>query len=83
MMNFYEKQLFIPIDPSDSLIEAVRLGQEYGIPIEFIDCFVKNYNPTIFARPDSYALNFISLEEFYTMICQEWKLSKPPILITN
>ena len=34
-----DQQLYIPIIPSDSLIEAIRLGMEYGIPIEFIDLF--------------------------------------------
>lgn len=69
-----KEQLFIPIDPADSLIEAIRLGQEYGQKIEFIDCFVKNYHPKNFARPDSFALNHISLEEFYTHFRREWEL---------
>ncbi|WP_371802273.1 hypothetical protein [Candidatus Lokiarchaeum ossiferum] len=65
------QQLYIPIIPSDSLIEAIRLGREYGLPIEFIDLFVKNYDPVLTPLPDSYALNFLSLTEFYEIVQKE------------
>lgn len=68
-----KQQLYIPITPSDSLIESIRLGQEYGIPVEFIDLFVKNYNPEFQILPDSYVLNKLSLEEFYNIIKKEMK----------
>jgi hypothetical protein len=71
--EFLKEQLFIPIVPSDSLIEAIRLSQEYGISVEFIDLFVKNYNPTFYSMPDSYALNHMSLKEFFSLISQELK----------
>ena len=35
---------YIPIDPADSLIEAIRLGLEYKIPVEFVDLDVNNYS---------------------------------------
>ncbi|MHA1856913.1 MAG: hypothetical protein ACTSWX_16415 [Promethearchaeota archaeon] len=71
-----KQQLYIPITPSDSLIESIRLGQEYGIPIEFIDLFVKNYNPEFQILPDSYVLNKLSLEEFYKIVKKEMKLEE-------
>ena len=68
--QFLNSYLYIPIIGSDSLIEAIRLAQEYGIQTEFIDLFVKNYEPQAdnFILPDSYALNELTLEEFYGMI---------------
>lgn len=66
--------LFVPIDPSDSMIEALQLGLEYGIESVYIDLFVKNYTPTMFARPDSYVLNELSLEDFYELFRKTWQL---------
>jgi len=68
-----KQQLFIPITPSDSLIESFRLAQEYGIPVEFIDLFVKNYNPEFHNLPDSYVLKELSLDEFYDIVKKELK----------
>jgi hypothetical protein len=65
--DLLKEQMFVPIDPADSLIEAVRLGTEYGIPVEFIDLFVKNYTPVGIPHPDSYVLNHMSLTEFYDL----------------
>ncbi len=63
-----QQQLYIPIFPSDSLIEAIRLAQEYGLPLEFIDLFVKAYQPEIQQMPDGFALDHLSLNEFYALI---------------
>jgi pheromone shutdown protein TraB len=62
-----KSQLFVPIEPSDSLIEAFRLGTEYGIPVHCIDLFVKNYAPTLNPQPDSYVLKELSLAQFYSL----------------
>lgn len=66
--DILKEQLYIPISPSDSLIEAIRLSREYGLPLEFIDLFVKNYNPEIFQMPDAYGLDHLNLNEFYDII---------------
>lgn len=36
-----KKYAYVPIDPADSIIEAIRLGLEYDLPIKFIDLDVK------------------------------------------
>ncbi|WP_457558608.1 hypothetical protein [Candidatus Harpocratesius sp.] len=66
--EFLKTQLYIPITPIDSLVEAIRLGDEYGIPVEFIDIFIKNYDPPVIPLPDSYALHYISLKQFYSIL---------------
>jgi len=66
--EYLQKQLYIPINPADSLIEGLRLADEYGIPSEFIDLFIKNYDPPIIATPDSYVLNYMSLESLYKLM---------------
>ena len=37
-----KKMIFVPIDPGDSIIEAIQIGKKYNIPLEFIDFSVKN-----------------------------------------
>lgn len=63
-----KKLNFIPIDPGDSIIEAIRIGMEHGVEIEFIDFSVKDYHPENVLMPDDYALKDIGLAEFYDMI---------------
>lgn len=75
-----KKLNFIPIDPGDSIIEAIRIGLEYNVPIEFIDLSVKDYDPPPKDLPDDYSLNRIGLKTFYEKISecfeQEYKSKK-------
>jgi hypothetical protein len=63
-----KKMNFIPIDPGDSIIEALRLGLEYNIPIEFIDLSVKDYEAPNIKLPDDYSINHIGISQFYQKI---------------
>jgi hypothetical protein len=64
---------FIPIDPSDSIINAIRIGRQQKVPIEFIDLSVKEYQPETISLPDDYSLNHISLQKFYSEISAHFK----------
>jgi hypothetical protein len=63
-----KKMNFIPIDPGDSIIESIRLGLEFNIPIEFIDLSVQDYEAPSIKLPDDYSLNHIGISEFYQKI---------------
>ena len=63
-----KKLNFVPIDPGDSIMEAIRIGLEYDFPIEFIDFSVKDYAPPSFKLPDDYSINDLGLELFYNKI---------------
>ena len=65
-----KKLYFIPIDPGDSIIEAVRIGLEYDFPIEFIDLSVKEYAPQNFKLPDDHSINELGLSVFYEKISE-------------
>ncbi len=56
---------FIPIDPGDSIIESIKLGLEFNIPIEFIDLSLTDYKPQTYNLPDDYSINKIGLQVFY------------------
>jgi hypothetical protein len=63
-----DKLNFVPIDPGDSIIEAIRVGMEQNVPVEFIDLSVKNYRPENMKLPDDYALHHIGIQSFYREI---------------
>jgi hypothetical protein len=63
-----KKMNFIPIDPGDSIIESIRIGIEYNIPIDFIDLSVSEYLPPSLKLPDDYAINQIGVFQFYKQI---------------
>ncbi|MBC7476242.1 MAG: hypothetical protein H7263_18305, partial [Candidatus Sericytochromatia bacterium] len=59
---------YIPIFPSDSMIEGIRLAKDNGLSISFIDLAIKDYKVVeAFQSPDDYAINTIGLEKFYDL----------------
>ena len=76
---------FVPIDPGDSIIEAIRIGLEYDFPIEFIDLSVKDYEPSKVKLPDDYSINDLGLPLFYEKISEhinkEHRAKKIPLEI--
>ncbi|MFO7796244.1 MAG: hypothetical protein ACQERB_04700 [Promethearchaeati archaeon] len=68
-----KKLNFIPIDPGDSIIEAIRIGHEHDIEVEFIDFSVKEYQPESLILPDDYALNKVDFQEFYNIVYHNFK----------
>jgi hypothetical protein len=64
-----KKYVYIPIDPADSIIEAIRLGLEHNIPVEFIDLDVNNYrNKQYNFGVEGYSISKIGLDTFYHLI---------------
>lgn len=45
---------YVPIDPCDAMIEAVRLALEHGVPIAFVDADVTDYREEPVALPCDY-----------------------------
>jgi len=74
------KQLnFIPIDPGDSIIEALRLGIDNSIPTELIDLSVTDYEPQPMQLPDDYSIVHIGLIHFYEQIKKTYILKNDEI----
>ncbi|TXT59787.1 MAG: putative TraB determinant protein [Promethearchaeota archaeon] len=63
----------IPIDPGDSIIEAIKLSQEFNVPLEFIDLSLKEYQPPGFLLPDDYSINKLGLRAFYEKISSHFE----------
>ncbi len=55
---------YVPIDPCQPVIMALRIALEEYIPIEFIDLETSVYEPDAFLSPDPYSLKKVPLEKF-------------------
>lgn len=66
-INYSENEYeYIPIFPSDSMIEGIRLAKENNLPISMIDLAMENYKIfDDFIPPDDYAINSMGLSKFY------------------
>ncbi|MFN8671219.1 MAG: hypothetical protein U0457_03940 [Candidatus Sericytochromatia bacterium] len=68
---------YIPIFPSDSMIEGIRLGKENKLPISFIDTAIKDYKTLDdFEPPDDYAIKTLGLEKYYNLVKEYFSLEK-------
>ncbi len=59
---------YVPIDPCQPVIMALRLALGEHLPIEFIDLETNQYYPQSASMPDPFALKTVSLERFATAV---------------
>lgn len=55
---------YIPVDPCQPVIAALRIALQEYIPIEFIDREVAVFEPDPFPSPDPYSLKYTSIEKY-------------------
>jgi len=60
-----EDPIYWIIEPADPLIEAVRYGQEKGIPVFFVDVDTGDYPLFRDPLPDPYAILRVGHESYY------------------
>jgi hypothetical protein len=58
------RHVYLPIEPVDGIIEAVRLGLENNLPLHFIDRDVEDYPQRPDAMPDPYAISGVGYEAY-------------------
>ncbi len=68
---------YVPIDPCQPVIMALRVALQEYIPIEFIDRETQIFEPDAFISPDPYSLKTVSLEKFCTAILPTIPLPLP------
>ena len=59
---------YVPIDPCQSVIMAIRIALGEHWPIEFCDLETNAFQPVATVMPDAYALKTVPLERFATAI---------------
>lgn len=55
---------YVPVDPCQPVIMALRIAREEGIPRYFIDRSVTSFEPRHMMFPDTFALKELSMEKF-------------------
>lgn len=57
--------LYLPVEPADPIVEAVRIGMERAIPLAFVDIDVGKYPAYREEFPDTYAVHRLGLAAYY------------------
>ena len=58
------RYIYLPIEPVDGIIEAVRLGMEKNLPVFFIDRDTEGYPQSSDPMPDPYAVTQIGYQPY-------------------
>jgi len=61
--------VYLPIEPTDGLVEAVRLGTEYQVPVFFVDRDTEGYPRHQEPMPDPYSITKIG----YAAYCESYR----------
>lgn len=59
---------YVPLDPADGLIEALRIANGERIPIHWVDAEIDEPDPRPLVLPDAHALVGTGLEAWYTAV---------------
>jgi hypothetical protein len=65
--------VYVPVEPADPFIEAIRTAQEIDAQIVFADPDTTERPHILSAYPDSYALTAVSLDKYV----EAWRLNPP------
>ena len=74
---------YVPIDPCQSVVAALRLAMEERIPVEFIDLETSQYENWTCSLPDPYALKRVSLARFATAVLPSLRRPKSPAIVDS
>jgi hypothetical protein len=55
---------YLPLEPTDGQVEAIRLGLSAGLPIHFVDRDTDGYLPDFSSMPDPYAVTRIGYSAY-------------------
>ncbi len=63
--------VYLPIEPTDPLTEAIRSGMEAGIPVYFVDLDLDEYPIHRDFVPDTYAVHRLGILAYYNIYAQQ------------
>lgn len=72
-----ERLCYLPVSPADSIVEAIRLGRETNVPVEFVDLDVEPFDEPAQPMPDDYVIERIGLEPYTRMAVASLTPSQP------
>ena len=69
--NQRDETIYLPVEPTDPVIEAVRSGLEAGVPVHFIDLDLDNYPSYRDHVPDTYAATRVGVDVYCDIYAKE------------
>lgn len=63
------RPVYLPIEPADPMVEALRYGLEAQVPVHLVDQDVEQYGRHQDLMPDPYAVKRLGLEPYYEAFC--------------
>ena len=69
---------YVPIDPCDAIVEALRIARGERVPVHFIDAEVEDFAGRRFVMPDPHALLTLGIDEFYGAALPTIRREHPP-----
>jgi hypothetical protein len=64
------ESIYLPIEPTDPIAEAVRSAQEAGLPVHFVDLDIDSYPLHRDYVPDTYAAHRLGLDAYYEVFAR-------------
>lgn len=69
---------YVPIDPCDAVIEALRIARGERVPVSFVDAEVEDFAGRRFVVPDPHALLTLGVDEYYGAALPNVRREHPP-----
>ena len=68
--NMRGETIYLPIEPTDPLAEAIRSGLEANVPVYFVDLDLDTYPSHRDHVPDTYAAHRLGINAYYSICAQ-------------
>ncbi|MCF8144951.1 MAG: hypothetical protein K9N21_13630 [Deltaproteobacteria bacterium] len=62
--------VYLPLEPTDGQVEAIRLGLSAGLPVYFVDRDTEGYLPDFSPMPDAYAVTKIGHSAYCRVVME-------------
>jgi len=69
---------YVPIDPCDAIVEAIRVARGERVPVHFVDAEVEDFAGRRFVMPDPHALLTLGVETYYAAALAAIRQEHPP-----
>ena len=69
--NAAGQTVYLPIEPTDPIMEAIRSGMEANVPVHFVDLDLDEYPSYRDYIPDTYAAYRLGIEAYYDIYSRE------------
>jgi len=69
---------YVPIDPCDAIVEALRIARGERVPTHFVDAEIEEFAGRRFVMPDPHALLTLGIDDFWAAALPSIRREHPP-----